>query len=499
MPLAESDLNSIIPDGIDPENPGIYADLLSDLQGNILKGHGRDRSIHLFLKFTGSVDDIKDWIQAFGATYVTSAAQQAQQSKLYKQWLRKGAVPKTKIFDTTFANFFLSRAGYQYLDTSLRVPRDEFFKYGMKADSVKGYLADPDVSAWEAGYQKDLHGLILIAHDNLETLNAVAGELIESLDSLAEVVQQEAGFVLRNPDNNQVIEHFGFADGVSQPLFIKSDVDKAKEDGLEQWDPRAPLSTVLVQDPNGTGPDSYGSYLVYRKLEQNVEAFRAAEQALAEKLQVTPDLAGAYMVGRFKDGTPVTLSNTPGGEETNNFNYDADPADFGLDPKPSKCPFHAHIRKTNPRGDTSRVNSAPDAAAELERERGHRIARRGISYGVEDPSLAPKDGSGLLFLCFQGNIAGQFAFVQADWANQNNFVKVNVGNDPIIGVKADGEADPNIAGNRQWLTQWGQTDSEAERDLLGEGNEFEIWVHLQGGGFFFAPSISFLTSLPGQE
>lgn len=202
------------------------------------------------------------------------------------------------------------------------------------------------------------------------------------------------------------------------------------------------------------------------------------------------------MVGRFRDGTPVTLSDIPNGKLTNNFNYNDDPRDFGLDPRPSKCPFHAHIRKTNPRGDTGRVISSPDFEQSLEIEKGHRIARRGESYGVSDHTQAPKEGSGLLFLCFQSDILNQFNFMQAAWANQNNFVKVNVGNDLIIGVTGDGEVSPDVTGNHQWIKKWGDPETIAERDFFSqEFDGFKIWVHLKGGEYFFAPSISFLQNL----
>ncbi|NET51836.1 MAG: peroxidase [Merismopedia sp. SIO2A8] len=479
MALTEEDLSKIIEEGIDPDNPGKYADLLNELQGNILKSHGRDHAVHLFLKFTALAQEAKEWLQTFAQAYVTSAAKQAQQTKSYKRSKKLGV--KASSTTTTFVNLFLSRKGYQYLDTGFKVPRDDFFKYGMKAKEVKDYLGDVSHKEWDQGLQDEIHALILIADDDSERLKTLVEELTPCLSSVAEIVQQETGFILRN-DSDQVIEHFGFADGVSQPLFMKSDVDKAKDkDDFDQWDPRAPLNVVLAKDPNGKTEDSYGSYLVYRKLEQDVEAFRAAEAKLAAKLGIDSELAGAYIVGRFKDGTPVTLSEQPTETTTNNFNYNNDPTNFGLDPKPSKCPFHAHIRKTNPRGDTSRVHSAPHPETELERERGHRIARRGISYGEQDPNLAPKTGSGLLFLCFQGEIVGQFAFIQNAWANENKFVKVNVGNDPIIGVTGDGEADPAIAGNRQWLKKWGETDSEAERDLLEPEPPFKVWIHLKGG------------------
>lgn len=179
-------------------------------------------------------------------------------------------------------------------------------------------------------------------------------------------------------------------------------------------------------------------------------------------------------VGRFRDGTPVTLSQKDGMDlaRANNFTY-ADDAQ-GL-----QCPFHAHIRKVNPRGDTVvGRNASADA------ERGHRIVRRGITYGKRRPDLrdAPGYGVGLLFMCFQRSIANQFALMQRMWAGNPCFAKPAAGRDPIIGQRAPGE----IAGAPQWPVEWGKPETKPV--------EFGGYVTLKGGEFFFAPSIRFLTT-----
>jgi Dyp-type peroxidase family len=287
-------------------------------------------------------------------------------------------------------------------------------------------------------------------------------------------VHREDGFILRN-QAGQIIEHFGFVDGVSQPLFIKRDIVRAQTNdcNFSQWDSRAPLDIILVQDPNGKTEDSYGSYLVYRKLEQNVKGFRETLAELARSLNIKEDLAGAFVVGRFKDGTPLTKSDIPtyAVTPTNNFNYDEDFA-------ATKCPFHAHIRKTNPRGDTGRVESSPGYDEALAVERNHRIARRALSYGDNDPTQTPETGSGLLFLCFQANIENQFNFIQARWANPTRFVQVGVGPDPLIGQPE---------GTQKWTKKWGEADTQ--------DYSFKLWISMKGGEYFFAPSLSFLTHL----
>ena len=477
-PLTEEELQEIPEQGIDPTNPGKYATLLSDLQGNILKGHGRDHSVHLFLQFKpDQTDALKEWIKNF-AHRVTSAQKQSDEAQRYRTSKLQGL----SIKGDPFVNFLLTRKGYESLGFEpYQIPGNEPFRYGMRNDSVKNLLRDPAVEEWEPGFQQEIHALLLIADDNLVELLQTVNQITRELYLLAQVVHREDGFVLRN-QYQQAIEHFGFVDGVSQPLFLKQDVITADlRDGFVNWDPRAPLSLILAQDPNGKLDDSYGSYLVYRKLEQDVPAFNSAQQFLAENLRIDQELAGALIMGRFRDGTPLTLSDIPA-TTTNDFNYD-------LDVAATKCPFHAHIRKANPRGDTGHVESSgvtPEQS--LQTEKNHRIARRGVNFGACDHTQAGSTGSGLLFLCFQADIANQFNFIQASWSNIVNFVQVNVGPDPLIGQTV-----PGAERKQKWPLEWGQPETTDEFN-------FELWVHLKGGEYFFAPSISFLKELtPNQE
>ncbi len=472
-----ANLNNTTP--IDVSNPGEYKTLLGDLQGNIIKSHGRDHSVHLFIQFKADQQKkAKEWIQKFAEKYVTSAILQNAEAIEYQRSKIKGSV---------FANLCLSIAGYEYLEIPpFQIPHNEAFRMGMKSDSVVGFLGDPAVDTWDYGLQQEIHAFILIADDDIIDLLQEVNRIYTSLLPVGLVVHREDGFVLRN-EKKQVIEHFGFADGISQPLFVKRDVDKAKEidPNFDKWNPLAPLSLVLEKDDNGKTGDSYGSYLVYRKLEQNVKAFHKDQKALADKVGIDNDLAGALIVGRFADGTPVVESGTPtGATSTNNFNYDEDPTEFGLDPKPTKCPFHAHIRKTNPRGDTGRVNNSPDFEQSLKVERSHRIARRAISYGQKEISKEkePVSGSGLLFLCFQANLENQFNFMQSAWSNPKNFVAVNVGADPVIGQ-------PFPGGGQKWLKKWGDPNTEECP------YDFTLWVNMKGGEYFYAPSMSFLKSI----
>lgn len=304
---------------------------------------------------------------------------------------------------------------------------------------------------------------------------------------MVQVLGVERGRAYHN-ENGDGIEHFGYVDGRSQPLPREDDInaEAAHSDGIVRWDPAFPLKQVLVKDPAVADANAFGFYLVFPKLEQDVKGFKKAEETLGKKLQqltkqrgqqFDPELAGAMIVGRFEDGTPVLLQQAEGMHNPvpNDF-------DFAGDPDGLKCPFHAHIRKTNPRGDTSRIFGVP-----LEDERAHIMARRGITYGArkQNNKLAftdkPSTGVGLLFMAYQSNIENQFEFTQRSWANSEGFVKPNTGIDPVIGQGGTGKQ-THRAG-------WGDADAPTHQTRFGD------FVSMKGGEYFFAPAISFLKSL----
>ena len=105
------------------------------------------------------------------------------------------------------------------------------------------------------------------------------------------------------------IEHFGYADGKSQPRFFTGDLERPSgEASTGGWDDGFSPAQVLSPCPSGQG---YGSFLVYRKLEQDVRNFRAAVHALARELEISAEEAGGLIVGRTTDGTPIHLASGP--------------------------------------------------------------------------------------------------------------------------------------------------------------------------------------------
>ncbi len=244
--------------------------------------------------------------------------------------------------------------------------------------------------------------------------------------------------------------------------------------GRSQWDPFAPLGLVLKKE--NAKVSGFGSFFVFRKLKQDVDAFRklaksrasrkTAEEKYASVGLTQPELAEmeeARMVGRTKSGCPLAWGEVgPSQKEKytppENFNYEQDS-------QGQKCPFHSHVRTVNPRGSTGSTYD----------ERSRRIARRGIPY---------EDGEekGMLFLCAQSNIRDQFEYMQKLWANNPDFppnVYPNAGLDPLIGQKRSAPEGNSHLGNNGYASP---------SDAYG-------LVKLKGGEYFFAPSLPFLKNL----
>lgn len=429
----------------DPRQP------LSALQGNILRGHGRFYAAHLLLHFhPGRHAAVTQWLRTL-AVQLTTAQQQLEETRQSRGLFRA---------------FFLSAHGYAYLDSAFprRNPglHDTAFRAGMKA--ARHRLNDPLPQTWEPGYQQDIHAMLLLAADDPVALHHDTDLWCASLQPHTTVCAIEHGQAMLNAHGDRV-EHFGYADGLSQPLFFQSDLARLKRHGerLDIWNPGAGPQIALVPDPYARQEGACGSYFVFRKLEQRVRAFKAMEQRLARVLQLTGEAAeraGALVVGRFEDGTPIVLQDTDG-RRTNSFTY----AD---DPDGQRCPWQAHIRKINPRQPGIPV-----------------IVRRGITYGTRSAesheaaslSTLPTDGVGLLFMCYQRAIAPQFEFLQAALANNPAFpIKQAPGIDPLIGQPGSQGVGwhrwPNAAGHLQ------------QRPV-----NFYDFVRLKGGEYFFTPSL----------
>ena len=100
------------------------------------------------------------------------------------------------------------------------------------------------------------------------------------------------------------IEHFGYVDGRSQPLFLNEDIAEEPHTPAG-WDPSFALGRVLVKDSAARNPvQHFGSCFIFRKLEQNVRRFHQSEEDLADALGLGARIA--IMPARRSSGASGT-------------------------------------------------------------------------------------------------------------------------------------------------------------------------------------------------
>ena len=463
--------------------------MLQSLQGNILKGHGRDETINIFFQIDkGKALEMRRALRELANYHLTSADRQLRETDVFQESGKPGS---------TVVAAFLSATGYAALGAAAQAPTTEkqFFDKGMRDPGSVNEVSDT-LADWKEPFTKQIDGMVLVADNERRLVQFKRDEVVKLLEEGGATIllPEQIGSAVKN-HHNDGIEHFGYVDGRSQPLLLVEDIEReATTGGSSRWDPQFNLDSALVKDRvDDKDTTSFGSYFIFRKLEQNVRGFKRREQELATELKLDDkekrELAGALVVGRFEDGSPVTLSNeAKGANPPNDFNYDNDSG--------SRCPVHAHIRKVNPRH--------ADAG-----EREHIMPRRGIPFtdklravhpsdlpGSKDlkdftdhvESNLPPDGVGLLFMAYNSNLTNQFVFTQKSWANKKDFPKPGKtepipGADPIIGQGAD----TSVA--QTWPFKW--DDAAGGTTPLNFAN----FVTMRGGEYFFAPSLTFFKNL----
>lgn len=258
-------------------------------------------------------------------------------------------------------------------------------------------------------------------------------------------------------------EHFGWADGFSQPAVEGAHGTKKDGDGVptEQGWRELKAGEFLhgYEDEDGqkvSGPAAEllrnGTYMVYRKLYQDIVAFRTQlhEDALSYGRSLPDDppldhkqlyeLMAAKVVGRWRDGEPISISprrpendsrdlgdvaeRTP----SNDFRYRRNVKDGIDDENGFRCPIGAHIRRTNPRDALGW-----DGALSVR----HRIIRRGMPYGpflpFEEGQTDDEIDRGLIFVCFNASLERQFEVIQRQWCIDGNAFGLANDKDYLLG------------------------------------------------------------------
>lgn len=457
--------------------------VLGSLQANIVKGHGREHTHNLFWSFAGADGEkLRAAVRRIGRA-MPSALDQLQAAEHFKKTGESGG---------PVLCLFLRPGGYIALGAADCAPDKKdhpAFAAGMQSRGPDPQLKpapinDPALPKWEADFAGTIDAMLLVAGTTAAEAKQEAKRWRDRLIAAgAKLLHDEVGSAIKRKvaGNLEGVEHFGYVDGRSQPLFLAEDV--AREPGAH-WDPAFPPSQFLVPDPGHDDPTTLGSFFVFRKLEQNVKGFKDQEDALTVSLGLDKgpfkDRGGALLVGRFEDGSPVVLDPLPTDmPPVNDFNYRSDE-------QGQRCPFAAHIRKVNPRGESPfHIAKSFKVATTVRQERGHIMARRGITYGTRNFDAATNDftdkptgGVGLLFMAYMASLENQFEFTQATWANNADFVAPGTGIDPVIGQGTSVAVDIPDG--------WGGGSASLD---------FGRFVTMKGGEYFFAPSLDFLKAV----
>ena len=323
-------------------------------------------------------------------------------------------------------------------------------------------------------------------------------------------------------------EHFGYTDGIGDPAFegLSDQVStpgyvngRGKQMADGSWAPLATGEFLLghtdeaLEYPPAPKPvllSRNGTYMVYRKLHENVGSFNAYLEEHGQKYPGGKELLAAKFSGRWRDnGAPLvvapdaeskqkfdekfkTANEAARDDMLSNFTYDDDMSG-------AKCPFSAHMRRNNPRASLQMINEPGDAPGSLKVSTNadasgafdapgaltnrRRILRRGLPYGdVTNPS--GNDGNhGIVIMMLNADINRQFEFVQQQWINYGNDFKAGNDKDILLGNHSADDRFPSKA-----VLQVDPQGTDAPYILP----RIPRFVETRGGDYFFIPSITAL-------
>ncbi|MEH2315054.1 MAG: Dyp-type peroxidase [Nostoc sp.] len=540
---------------------------VNNIQGNILGGFNKDYQALLFLEIENP-NAFKQWLE-LQIDFIATASEVIAFNRVFKSSKerrgREGAVK------ATWVNIAFSFEGLKKLTNDADAFTDTSFKAGLAARAID--LNDPvdkdgKPIGWVVGGPDNgkVDVVFIIASDERADLLAEVSRILESIvafrddqgklkSSGARITFLEEGANLPAPLSGH--EHFGNKDGISQPgirgrvsdnpkdLLTPRQNSKKPNQGKPGQDVLWPGEFVFgyegqnneaktLEDSKGEVVSAGlrlhwandGSYLVFRRLRQDVYKFHKFLNDTAAYLNTDPPKVSAKLIGRWPSGAPTVRTpekDAPclgdNDDANNDFEFNGDDSRknhfFKNDVVPPsddatglRCPFIAHTRKTYPRNDKTPGGGGP-GPEEIDRSevttQTHRLLRRGIPYGPVSPSTPNNPlpdpnfvDRGLHFLAYQTSIEDQFEFVTKLWVNNPDFSepaatnhkvdgKLPLGHDPIIGQSENNK--PNGDRTREFFIH---LEDDQGQPLTKKLTAPEDWVIPTGGGYFFAPSISAL-------
>ncbi|MDQ4025872.1 MAG: Dyp-type peroxidase [Actinomycetota bacterium] len=521
----------------EPE-PVYPAKVRDDIQGNVIPGFNKDHQHFLFLRFR-AVKGTKAWLRWLAPQIASMdevlAFVRAHRALRLKLGVKEPGLKATWINVAFSAGAIAKLAGKE----EAAAFGERSFLQGLAERST--YLGDPTDprhpgyrGKWVVGGPKNTADiLVIVGSDDPADLDATVETIkAEAARCGLDVLFEQRGQTLPEPLRGH--EHFGFKDGISQP-GVRGKVSSAPGDFItpryvDASDPHADIfakpgqvlvwpgqfllgerrqntESLTASAPGATDFPKWarrGSYLVCRRLRQDVPAFWEFVRALAAETGGSMTHVAAMLVGRWPSGAPLmraTSSDDPAlaGDEfaNNHFIFDDDTRASSLRPIPgypgdshspaqadilgAVCPHFAHIRKVNPRDSGTDLGKVADGFLRM-------ILRRGIPFGPpmigikKPPPKLVKQERGLMFLSYAATIESQFEFLTRRWSNspvQPNFG----GHDPVVGQEGRGDRVRFV----DFPTERGPVRLTLKKE----------WVTVTGGGYFFAPPISAIAGVLG--
>lgn len=488
-----------------------------DIQAIIFSGYGKLRlARYVFLRID-EPEKARTWLRWLEGEVTTAAElRRHQKQELKKPWA---------------VNIAFTAEGLKALGFSAEELSDSFpaeFVEGMANEARSRILGDTGWSAprfWEFGGDgeraptwRDLHVVLMLfsegtrRDDDLESDWRPMEALHERQRGQYEAHGLKALFVqdvhLMGSKEEGFRDPFGFKGGISQPVIEGYSAPSTQGPTIEpgevilgyenahgrippsptvpdDWDTRNHLPRVPGSSRKDLGCN--GSYLVIRKLWQNVKAFEAFLDAHGG---ADRELLAAKLMGRWRSGAPLSLcpeQDDPrlGADSTRNNCFA-----YAQDPQGMLCPVGSHIRRSNPR-DALIPGKRQDSLEVVAR---HQIIRRGRPYHDEGLDEQGREKQGMFFVALNANIRGQFEFIQHAWLNSTKFGGHYDSKDPLLGDNPDAVPPPPKPGEHPAkpepcsVTLPGFPVSRRIEGLTR-------FVEVRGGGYFFLPGIKALRFL----
>ena len=364
------------------------------------------------------------------------------------------------------------------------------FQQGMKSRAA--ILGDTGLNSperWDELWRENrVHAWVAINGQSMAAIDASSASLrslIQETGGAVELGSQDAAAIV-DAGKPTTREHFGFTDGFGNPDYLG--VERTKQPGQGKlmadgtWAPLATGELLLgYADEAGELPvapiphilATNGTFMVYRKLHQNVATFRAYLKDHSAQYGGGEEKLAAKFIGRWRDGTPLELSpDKPDSsivqDPNRNVNFT-----YGSDPEGTRCPIGAHIRRVHPR-DAFGFNGRL-----IDRRR---MTRRGLPYGrpvAANEPASDREERGVIFMALNASLSRQFEFVQQQWVEYGNDAHQGNDKDMLMG---------NHGGQGKFVVQ-GDTTATNPPFICSDLPNF---VELRGGDYFFLPSITAL-------